>query len=63
MVFRASAVPGFEEELVLDEECDGEHDQSLDGHGTQVLPHHVPAQRVFKTVFPWKKEEGRRGRR
>lgn len=46
------SIPGFAEELVLDEDCKGEHHNSLDGHSTEVFPHHFPAQWVLKTVFP-----------
>lgn len=45
------SLPGSAEEVVLDEEGDGEHDSALDEHGKQVLAHHVPAQGVFKSVL------------
>lgn len=45
--------PRFAEEFVLDEECEGKHERPLDGHGTQVLAHHVPAERVLETVLTW----------
>lgn len=44
--------PWFAEELVLDEDCDDEHDHSLDGHGAKVLSHHSPAEWILETVFP-----------
>lgn len=53
---RQLPAPWFAEELILDEDCDGEHDGSLDGHRAQVFPHHVPAERVFKSVLPFEKE-------
>lgn len=46
-------LPGFAEELVLDEDGDGEHDGALDGHGAEVLAHHVPAERVLESILPW----------
>lgn len=46
-------VPGFAEELVLDEDGGGEHDGTLDGHGAEVLPHQVPAQGVLEPILPW----------
>lgn len=46
-------LPGFAEELVLDEDGDGEHDGALDGHGAEVLAHHVPAEGVLESILPW----------
>lgn len=46
-------LPWFAEKLVLDEDRDEKHGSSLDRHGAKVLPHHVPAEWVFKTVFTW----------
>lgn len=50
-------LPGFAAEFILDKESDGEHDCPLDGHGTEVLPHHVPAEGVLVTVFPWERQK------
>lgn len=50
-------LPGFAAEFILDKESDGEHDCPLDGHGTQVLPHHVPAEGILETVFPWERQK------
>lgn len=36
-------LPGFAEELVLDEEGKAEHHYTLHRHGKQILPHHFPA--------------------
>lgn len=46
-----SLVPGFAEEFVLDEDRDDKHDGSLDGHGTEVPSHHLPAERVLETIL------------
>lgn len=48
-----SSLPGFEEELVLDEECQSEHQEALDGHSTQVLAHHGPAERILEAILSW----------
>lgn len=45
-------LPGLAEKFILDEDGDGKHDDSLDGHGTNVLSHHFPAEWVLETVFP-----------
>lgn len=46
-------LPWFAEELILDENGDGKHNNSLDGHGAKVLSHHIPAEWVLETVFTW----------
>lgn len=45
-------LPGFTEELVLDQDGDGEHDGALDRHGAEVLPNHVPAEGVLESILP-----------
>lgn len=45
--------PGFTEELVLNEKSDGKHDNSLDGHGAQILAHHLPAKRVLEAILAY----------
>lgn len=44
-------VPGFTEEPVLDQDGGAEHDGTLDRHGAEVLPHHVPAEGVLESIF------------
>ena len=46
-------LPRLAEELVLDEDREGKHDDSLDEHGAEVLSHHVPAEGVLEAVLPW----------
>lgn len=46
-----SLVPWFTEKLVLNEDCDGEHDDALDGHGTKVFSHHIPAEWVLEAIL------------
>lgn len=43
--------PGLDAETVLDKDSDEEEDDALDGHGKQVLPHHVPGQRGAEPVL------------
>lgn len=48
----SQVLPGFTEELVLDQDGDGEHDGALDRHGAEVLPNHVPAEGVLESILP-----------
>lgn len=55
LLYCSANLPWLAEELVLHEDRESEHDETLNHHGTKVLPHHFPAEGVLETVFTWQR--------
>jgi len=49
--------PSLDAEAVLDQDGDAEENQSLYGHGKEILAHHVPRQRRAESILTWTHSE------